>query len=112
MTVKCQSFEIFVKLNGKDILLAFCAKFKKPKTCDLTEMYNFGYIVLMILKILKSFDLDFTGPKKRSFFIFHFDKFLTTFAKHLMKKPTNSITNIESTHNFLHFHKDLRSINF
>ena len=29
-----------------------------------------------------------------------------------MKKPTIFITNIKSTHNFLHFHKDLRSRNF
>ena len=33
---------MFVKLNGKDILLAFCAKFKKSKTCCFTEMYNFS----------------------------------------------------------------------
>ena len=29
-----------------------------------------------------------------------------------MKKPTIFMTNIKSTHNFLHFHKDLRSRNF
>ena len=42
VTVKWQPFEIFVKLNGKDILLAFCAKLKKSKTCVFTDMYNFG----------------------------------------------------------------------
>ena len=46
------------------------------------------------------------------FSIFHFDDFLTTFTKDLMKKPTIFITNFNSTHNFLHFHKDLRSRNF
>ena len=29
--IKWRPFEIFVKLNGKDILLAFCAKLKKSK---------------------------------------------------------------------------------
>ena len=64
---------------------------------------------------MKSFDLDFTGPPKNASFwfsFFHFDDFLTTFAKDLMKKPTIFITNIKSTQNFLHFYKDLRSRNF
>ena len=33
VTIKWWSFEVFVKLNGKDILLAFCAKCRKSKTC-------------------------------------------------------------------------------
>ena len=43
------------------------------------------------------------------FSFFHFDDFLTTFAKDLIQKPPVFITNIKSTHNFLHFHKNLRS---
>ena len=59
----------------------------------------------------------FTGPESFTalvfyFSIFHFDDFLTTFAKDFMKKPTIFKTNIKSTHNFLHFHKDLRYWNF
>ena len=42
VSVKWRPLEIFVKLNGEDILLAFSAKFKKSKTCDFTKMYNFG----------------------------------------------------------------------
>ena len=59
---------------------------------------------------MKSFNLDFTGPPKNASFwfsFFHFDDFLTTFAKDLMKKPTIFITNIKSTQNFLHFYWDL-----
>ena len=48
------------------------------------------------------------GPKNAS----DFDDFLTTFAEDLMKKTTIFITNIKSTHNFLHFKKDLRSRSF
>ena len=54
------AFENFVKLNGKDILLAFCAKFKKSKTCVFTEMCNFGEILLVKLILLARF----CGPKK------------------------------------------------
>ena len=59
----------------------------------------------------------FTGPEIFTCLVFyfsivHFDDFLTTFAKDFMKKPTIFITNIKSTHNLLHFHKDLRSRNF
>ena len=47
------------------------------------------------------------------FSIFHFDEFLTTFAKDLIKKnPLVFITNIKINHKFLHFHKDLSSRNF
>ena len=46
------------------------------------------------------------------FSFFHFDDFLTTFAKDLIQKPPVFITNIKSTHNFLHFHKNLRSRKF
>ena len=35
-------FVLFVKMNRNDILLTFCAKFKKSKTCVFIEMYNFG----------------------------------------------------------------------
>ena len=50
------------------------------------------------LEILKSFDLDFTGQKLLvfCFSFFHFDDFLTTFVKDLMKKTTIFITNIKS----------------
>ena len=57
----------------------------------------------------------FYAPKKTLVFcfsFFHFDDFLTTFAKYLIKKPPVFKTNIKSTHNFLHFHKDLGSRNF
>ena len=37
-------------------------------------------------QILKIFGLDITGPEKHHFSLFHFDDFLTTFAKDLMKK--------------------------
>ena len=53
---------------------------------------------------MKSFDLDFMGPKKTlafCFWFFHLDDFLTTFAKDLIKKPPVFISNIKSTHNFL-----------
>ena len=63
----------------------------------------------------EKFWFRFYGPRKTLVFyfsVFHFDNFLTSFAKDLMKKPTIFITNIKSTHNFLHFHKDLRSRNF
>ena len=45
------------------------------------------------------------------FSFFHFDDFLTTLAKDLMKKPLVFITNIKSSHNLLHFHRDLWSKN-
>ena len=54
----------------------------------------------------------FYGPKNTLVFcfsFFHFDNFLTTFSKDLIKKPSFAIMNIKSTHIFLHFHKDLRS---
>ena len=63
----------------------------------------------------EKFWFRFYEPKKRLIFYFsilHFDDFLTTFAKNLMRKPTIFITNIKITHNFLHFHQDLRSRNF
>ena len=42
LTLKWRPFEIFIKLSGKDILLAFSITFKKSKTCVFMEMYNFG----------------------------------------------------------------------
>ena len=53
----------------------------------------------------EKFWFRFYGPRKMPvlyFSIFDFDNFLTTFAKDLMKKPIIFITNIKSTHNFLH----------
>ena len=41
-TVKWRPFEIFPKLNGKDILLAASAKSVEYQSNILTEMHNFG----------------------------------------------------------------------
>ena len=84
-------------------------------------MFSPKYIISakLFLSYCKSnfekFWFRFYGPRKTLVFyfsVFHFDNFLTSFAKDLMKKPTIFITNIKSTHNFLHFHKDLGSRNF
>ena len=67
------------------------------------------------LSNFEKFWFRFYGPKKTLFFcfsFFHFDDFVTTFPKDFMKKQTIFVTNIKSTHNFLHFQKDLRSKNF
>ena len=64
---------------------------------------------------MKSFALDFTGPKIRYVFcgsFFHFGDFLTAFDKDLVKKPPVFITNIKNAHNLLHFYKDWKSRNF
>ena len=63
----------------------------------------------------EKFQFRFCGSKRRLVFcfsLFHLDNFLTAFAKDLIKKPPVFITNIESNHNFLRFHKDLRYRNF
>ena len=41
-TIKWRPFEIFAKLNGKDILLAVFDKFAEYQSNVLTEMHNFG----------------------------------------------------------------------
>ena len=41
-TIKWPPFEIFAKLNGKDILLAVFDKFVEYQSNVLTEMHNFG----------------------------------------------------------------------
>ena len=41
-TIKWQPFEIFAKLNGKDILLAVFDKFAEYQSNILTEMHNFS----------------------------------------------------------------------
>ena len=41
-TLKWRSFEIFAKLNGKDILLEVFAKFAEYQSNVLIEMHNFG----------------------------------------------------------------------
>ena len=41
-TLNWRPFEIFAKLNGKDILLEVFAKFAKYQSKVLIEMHNFG----------------------------------------------------------------------
>ena len=76
---------------------------------------NSFYHIKFFLSYFEKFWFRFDGPKKTLVFcfsFFHFDDFLTTFAKDLIKKPPVFVTNTKSTHNLLHFHKDLRSRNF
>ena len=66
----------------------------------------------MVNDFSKVLGLDLTGRRKWNFFIFHFDDFLTTFTKSLLKKPPAFITDLKSSYKLLLSHKDLRSRKF
>ena len=88
--------KFLLKLSGKEILLAFCAKFKKfaflPK-CIISAKYFLSYSKTN----LEKFWFRFYGPKNASFLFFIF--LLWRLSNHFfMKKPTIFITNIKSTH--------------
>ena len=64
---------------------------------------------------MKIFGLDFKGPENASFLFFIFfllGRYSRHFCQRSYGKPPVFITNIKSSHNFPHFHKDLRSRNF
>ena len=48
-TLKWRPFEIFAKLNGKDILLAVFGKFVEYQSNVLTEIHNLDKIVVVNL---------------------------------------------------------------
>ena len=88
--------KFLLKLSEKEILLAFCAKFKKfaflPK-CIISAKYFLSYSKTN----LEKFWFRFYGPKNASFLFFIF--LLWRLSNHFfMKKPTIFITNIKSTH--------------
>ena len=119
-TLKWRPFEIFAKLNGKNILFADFAKFAEYQILIFWNAYlkciSSPKLLLLINEwIFENFSYRFDGSSKMSLFyfsLFDFDDFLAIFAKNFMKRPPVFMIDMKSSYKLLLSQKYLKSRNF